>query len=85
VGGAVGFHFFTLLPPGNDNITGVRASVDGGMKVARGGVLEVAAPLAGVIMGRGVLDLRDLEGFMPFRCQTCSNNLIPLLDPRSHE
>jgi hypothetical protein len=45
VGGAVGFHFFALLLPGNDDITGVSASVDDGMKVACGRVVEVAAPL----------------------------------------
>jgi hypothetical protein len=27
-GGAVGFHFFALLPSGNDDIAGVPASVD---------------------------------------------------------
>jgi hypothetical protein len=31
VGGAVGFHFFTLLLPGNDDIVGVPASVDDGL------------------------------------------------------
>jgi hypothetical protein len=45
VGGAIGFHFFALLLPGNDDIMGVLASVDDGAKVTRGGVVEVAAPL----------------------------------------
>jgi hypothetical protein len=45
VGGAVGFHFFTLLLPGNDDIAGIPANVDGGTKVAHGGVVEVAALL----------------------------------------
>jgi hypothetical protein len=45
VGGAVGFHFFTLLLRGNDDIAGVPASIDDGAKVARGGVMEVSAPL----------------------------------------
>jgi hypothetical protein len=40
-GGAVGFHFFTLLLPGNDDIAGIPASVDDGVKVARGGVVKV--------------------------------------------
>jgi hypothetical protein len=44
VGGAVGFHFFALLLPGNDDITGVLASVDDSAEV-RGGVVQVAAPL----------------------------------------
>jgi hypothetical protein len=38
VGGAVGFHFFALLLPGNDDIAGVPTSIDDG-------VMEVAAPL----------------------------------------
>jgi hypothetical protein len=45
VSGAVGFHFFTLLLPGNDDIADIPASVDDGVKVACGGVVEVAAPL----------------------------------------
>jgi hypothetical protein len=44
-GGAIGFHFYSLLLPGNDDITGIPASVDDGVKVARGGVVEVAAPM----------------------------------------
>jgi hypothetical protein len=44
-GGAVGFHFFTLLLPGSDDIAGVPASIDDGTKVTRGGVVEVTAPL----------------------------------------
>jgi hypothetical protein len=44
-GGAVGFHFFALLLPGNDDIAGVPASIDGGAKVTCGGIVEVAAPL----------------------------------------
>jgi hypothetical protein len=44
VGGAVGFHFFALLLPCNDEIVGVLASFDDGAKVACGGVVEVAAP-----------------------------------------
>jgi hypothetical protein len=45
VGGVVGFHFFMLLLPGNDDIAGVPTSVDDSVKVARGGDVEVAAPL----------------------------------------
>jgi hypothetical protein len=45
VGGAVGFHFFALLLPGNGDIASVPANVDDGAKVARGGVVEVASPL----------------------------------------
>jgi hypothetical protein len=45
VGGAVGFHFFALLLPGNDDIAGVPASVDDSAEVARGGVVDVPAPL----------------------------------------
>jgi hypothetical protein len=45
VGGVVCFRFFTLLLPGNDDIAGVPASFNDGTKVARGGVMEVAAPL----------------------------------------
>jgi hypothetical protein len=44
-GGVVGFHFFALLLPSNYDIAGITASVDDGTKVARGGVLEVTAPL----------------------------------------
>jgi hypothetical protein len=44
-GGAVGFHFFTLLLPGNDDMVGVSGSIDDGTKVAHGGVVEVNAPL----------------------------------------
>jgi hypothetical protein len=43
--GAVGFHFFAFLLLGSDDIASVPASVDDGMKVARGGVVEVTAPL----------------------------------------
>jgi hypothetical protein len=32
-GGVVCFHFFTLLPPGNDDVGGVPASIDDGTKV----------------------------------------------------
>jgi hypothetical protein len=45
VGGAVGFHFFALLLPSNNDIGGVSASVDDSAEVASGGVIEVAAPL----------------------------------------
>jgi hypothetical protein len=45
VGGAVGFHFFVLLLPGNDDIAGVPANVDDGTKIARVGIVEVATPL----------------------------------------
>jgi hypothetical protein len=41
----VGFHFIALLLQGNDDTAGVPASVDDGAKVARGGVVDVAAPL----------------------------------------
>jgi hypothetical protein len=44
-GGAIGFHFFVLLPSGNDDIAGVPASVDDGSKVIRGEVVEVTASL----------------------------------------
>jgi hypothetical protein len=44
-GGAIGFHFFVLLLPGNDDIVGIPVSVDDGAKVAREGVVEVATPL----------------------------------------
>jgi hypothetical protein len=30
VGGAIGFHFFTLLLPGNDDVAGIPSSVDDG-------------------------------------------------------
>jgi hypothetical protein len=42
MGGAVGFHFFALLLPANDDIASVPANIDDGVKVARGGVVEVA-------------------------------------------
>jgi hypothetical protein len=45
VGGAVGFHFFALLLPSNDDIVGVPGSVDDSAEVAGGGVVEVATPL----------------------------------------
>jgi hypothetical protein len=45
VGGAVGYFFFALLLPGNDDIAGVQFSVDDSAEVACGGVVEVAAPL----------------------------------------
>jgi hypothetical protein len=44
MGGAVGFHVFAFLLPGNDDIAGVPANVDDGAKVVRGGVVEVASP-----------------------------------------
>jgi hypothetical protein len=44
-GGAVGFYFFALLPSGNDDIVGVPASVDDGLKVTNGEVMEVTASL----------------------------------------
>jgi hypothetical protein len=44
MGGAVGFHFFTLLLPGNDDIASVPANIDDGAKITRGGVAEVASP-----------------------------------------
>jgi hypothetical protein len=43
--GAVGFHFFAFLLLGSDDIASVPASVDDGMKVTCGGVMEVTAPL----------------------------------------
>ncbi|RLM64679.1 hypothetical protein C2845_PM16G02110 [Panicum miliaceum] len=58
-GGAVGFHFFALLLPGNDDIAGVPTSVDDGAKVARGGVMEVAAPLL-IRLDRAMLALGAL-------------------------
>jgi hypothetical protein len=44
-GGAVGFHFFTLLLLDNDDIAGVPASVDDGSKITRGEVVEVTVSL----------------------------------------
>jgi hypothetical protein len=46
---AVGFHFFTLLPPGNNDIAGVPASVDDGSTITRGEVVEVMASLLVVL------------------------------------
>jgi hypothetical protein len=44
VGGAVGFHFFALLLPSNDDIVGILTSVDDGAEVACGAVVRVATP-----------------------------------------
>jgi hypothetical protein len=44
MGGVVGFHFFTLLLPGNDDNASVPANVADGAKVTRGGIVEVASP-----------------------------------------
>jgi hypothetical protein len=44
-GGALGFHFFALWLPGNDDIVGVPTSIDDSTKVACGGVVEVTTPL----------------------------------------
>jgi hypothetical protein len=46
VGGAVGFHFFMLLLPGNDDVAGVPADVDDSAEIACWGVVQVAAPVA---------------------------------------
>jgi hypothetical protein len=68
VGGAVGFHFFALLLPGNDDIASVRASVDDGAKVAYGGVVEVAAPLLvrldGAVPAFGALGIDEPMAFL---------------------
>jgi hypothetical protein len=39
------FHFFALLLPRDDDIAGVPASIDDGLKVTCGEVLEVTASL----------------------------------------
>jgi hypothetical protein len=56
-GGAVGFHFFTFLLPGSDDIAGIPASVDDGMKVpwrSRGGYRTPSGSsrLRGACVGR---------------------------------
>jgi hypothetical protein len=68
MGGAVGFHFFTLLLPGNDDIASVPSSIDDGTKVTRGEVVEVPAPLL-VCLDRpvpalGALRVDDLMAFL---------------------
>jgi hypothetical protein len=44
VGGAVDFHFFALLLPGDDDVAGIPASIDDGAEVSRGTIIEVALP-----------------------------------------
>jgi hypothetical protein len=65
---AVGFHFFTLLLPGNDDIADVQASVDDSAVVACGGVVEVAAPrlvrLDCVVASLGVLRIDEPTTFL---------------------
>jgi hypothetical protein len=68
VGGAVGFHFFMLLPPDDDDIAGVPTSIDDGTKVARGVVVEVTAPLLGrldgVVPTLGTLRINEPAAFL---------------------
>jgi hypothetical protein len=45
VGGSVGFHFYALLLPGNDNIVDIPANTGDSAEVTHGGVIEVATPL----------------------------------------
>jgi hypothetical protein len=67
-GGAVGFHFFALLLTGNDDIANVPASVDDGMKVAHGGVVEVTTPLLfhldGAVPAWGALRIDEPTAFL---------------------
>jgi hypothetical protein len=67
-GGAVGFHFFALLLPGNDDIAGVPTSVDDGTEVAHGGVVEVTAPLLvrldGAVPALGTLHIDEPAAFL---------------------
>jgi hypothetical protein len=67
-GGAVGYHFFVLLLPGNDYITGVPASTDDGMKVTYGGAVEVDAPLQvhldGTMLALGALRIDEPAAFL---------------------
>jgi hypothetical protein len=67
-GGAVGFYFFVLLMPGNDDIVSIPASIDDGTKVARGGVMEVTAPLLvrleGAAPALGALHIDEPAAFL---------------------
>jgi hypothetical protein len=66
----IGYHFFTLLLPGNDDIAGILASVDDGTKVTHGGVVEVTAPM-----------LVRLDGAVPaFAALRIDEPLVFLLD-----
>jgi hypothetical protein len=66
--GVLGFHFFTLLLPGNDDIAGVPSSVDDGTKVTRGGVVEVTTPLPvhldGMVPALGALCIDELVAYL---------------------
>jgi hypothetical protein len=68
LGGVVGFHFFALLLPGNDDIASVPTNIDDGAKVARGGVVEVAFPplvrLYLTVPAFGVLRIDELMAFI---------------------
>jgi hypothetical protein len=67
-GGAVGFHFLALLLLGNDDIAGVPVSIDDGMKVVRGVVVEVTAPLLvlldGTMPALGALHIDEPVAFL---------------------
>jgi hypothetical protein len=67
-GGAVGFHFFALLLPSNDDIACVPASIDDGTKFSCGGVVEVTAPLLvrrdGAVPVLGVLRIDEPAVFL---------------------
>jgi hypothetical protein len=68
VGGAMGFHFFALLLPGNDDIAGVSTSVDDGSKVTHGEVVEVTASLLvhldGTVPSLGALRIDEPAAFL---------------------
>jgi hypothetical protein len=67
-GGAVGFHFFALLPPGSDDIVSVPTSIADGTKVACGRVMEVIAPLLvhldGAMLALGALRIDEPAAFL---------------------
>jgi hypothetical protein len=67
-GGAVGFHFFALVPSGNDDIAGVPASVDDGSKVTSGEVMEVSPSLLvrldGTVPALGALRIDEPATFL---------------------
>jgi hypothetical protein len=67
-GGAVGFHFFALLSPGNDDIACVLASVNDVSKVTHGEVVEVTTSLLvhldGTVPALGALRIDEPAAFL---------------------
>jgi hypothetical protein len=64
----VGYHFFALLLPSNDDMAGIPANVEDSAEIAHGGVVEIAAPLLVhldcAVSAFGTLHMDELTAFL---------------------